>query len=105
MPFQIGRKIIRDSYPKEFNDELKLRIRARDKYTCQCCGILEEEHIILFGYSLFVHHIDYNKNNLSEANLVTTCHACNARANYNREYWIGLLFRNSSFMRWESSKV
>lgn len=75
-------------YPKEFNDALKMRIRARDKYTCQCCCITEEEHIIVFGYQLSVHHIDYNKANLLDKNLVTVCHACNARANHNKKYWM-----------------
>jgi DNA-directed RNA polymerase subunit RPC12/RpoP len=74
-------------YTKEFNDELKEKIRKRDNYTCQCCGMTEEEHIIVCGCVLTVHHIDYNKINSKEDNLITTCKNCNSRANSNREYW------------------
>jgi predicted RNA-binding Zn-ribbon protein involved in translation (DUF1610 family) len=73
-------------YPKEF---IKLRntIRKRDDYKCKNCGMTEEEHLIVIGTNLHVHHIDYNKENLKEDNLITLCGACNIRANYNREYW------------------
>lgn len=74
-------------YPREFNDKLKEKIRRRDNYICQNCGIIEEEHVIAFSYVLHVHHIDYNKQNCNEENLITLCNACNARANHNRDYW------------------
>jgi len=74
-------------YPKEFNNELKEEIRKRDNYTCRHCGITEEEHIIVFGKILTVHHIDYNKQNCNEDNLITLCGSDNTRANYNRDYW------------------
>ena len=74
-------------YPFEFNDKLKEKIRKRDNYICQNCNITEEEHIIVFGIKLSVHHIDYIKNNCKEDNLITLCSGCNARANYNRDYW------------------
>lgn len=74
-------------YPVEFNKELKLKIRSRDNYICQNCGMTEEEHLIVYGTNLTVHHIDYNKNNCSENNLITLCDGCNLRANWNREYW------------------
>jgi len=76
-------------YPFEFNNELKLKIRKRDNYTCQNpnCNITEEEYIIVFGCKLSVHHIDYDKSNCLEDNLITLCNQCNAKANFNREYW------------------
>lgn len=74
-------------YPQEFNDSLKEQIRKRDNYICQNCGMIEEEHLIVIGTNLHVHHIDYNKNNLNETNLITLCGSCNARANFNRDYW------------------
>ena len=75
-------------YPPEFNDKLKEQIRKRDNYTCQNCNIAEEEHIIVFGSVLHVHHIDYDKNNCSEDNLISLCRACHMRTNKNRKYWI-----------------
>lgn len=74
-------------YPPKFNDELKLKIRKRDNYTCQKCNITEEEHIIAFGQVLHVHHIDYNKDNCLKNNLISLCQACNIRANFNINYW------------------
>ena len=74
-------------YPLEFNDTLKNSIRKRDNYECQNCGMTEEEHLIVKGRILSVHHIDYNKNNCNEYNLITVCDSCNTRANFNRSYW------------------
>ena len=74
-------------YPKIFNKELKEQIRNRDNYTCQNCGMTEEEHLIVIGNILSVHHIDYNKENCKKNNLITTCLQCNVRANYNRKQW------------------
>lgn len=74
-------------YPLEFTKELKLKIRKRDNYTCQNCGLTNEEHLIVYDRSLTVHHIDYNKENCSEENLISLCVQCNSRANFNRSYW------------------
>ena len=49
--------------------------------------MLEEEHLMIFGTVLHIHHIDYNKQNCSHKNLITTCNQCNTRANFNRSYW------------------
>lgn len=75
-------------YSSEFNNELKDQIRKRDNYKCQTCGITEEEHLIVLGEVLTVHHIDYDKKNCNEVNLITLCKQCNCRANFNREHWI-----------------
>jgi len=76
-----------EEYPKEFNDKLKEQIRERDNYTCQKCGMIEEEHKTLFNQVLLVHHIDFNKKNCKEENLTVLCCRCNSEVNYNREYW------------------
>jgi len=74
-------------YTLEFNKELKEFIRQRDNYTCQNCGMTEEEHIIVLGEVLTVHHIDYDKQNCKENNLMALCKQCNSRVNFNRNYW------------------
>jgi DNA-directed RNA polymerase subunit RPC12/RpoP len=74
-------------YPIEFNSKLKEEIRIRDDYTCQKCKITEEEHLIVYGIKLDIHHIDYNKENCKKNNLITLCRECNLRVNFNREYW------------------
>lgn len=77
----------KEFYPSEFNNQLRLKIRKRDNYTCQKCGITEEEHLMVYGQILGVHHIDYNKQNLKDDNLISLCRECNLRVNKNREYW------------------
>lgn len=77
-------------YPREFNNELKEFIRNRDSYICQNCEMLNEEHLIVLGYDLTIHHIDYNKENNKKDNLIALCSWCNIRANYNRNYWENL---------------
>jgi len=77
-----------EKYPLSFNEELKNKIRQRDKFQCQTCGLIDEEHILIYGYSLNIHHIDYVKENSQENNLISLCHQCHGRTNYNRAYWI-----------------
>jgi 5-methylcytosine-specific restriction endonuclease McrA len=74
-------------YAFEFTQELKESIRKRDNYTCQNCGMTEEEHLIVTGRVLHIHHIDYNKKNCKEDNLITLCQGCNSKVNFNRDYW------------------
>jgi hypothetical protein len=81
----------RELYPLKFNDELKDKIRKRDGYSCQICAMQDEEHILVYGYSLMVHHIDYIKENCEESNLISLCNQCHGRTNYNRAYWTDFL--------------
>lgn len=70
-----------EPYTPEFNKVLKEEIRTRDKHTCQLCGWQQN------GRRLDVHHIDYNKEDVSPQNLITLCHLCNTKVNANRTYW------------------
>ena len=72
-----------DPYPINFNNQLKLYIKERDGFKCQICGVPELE----CERKLCVHHIDYNKNNISEVNLISLCLSCHIKTNHNREYW------------------
>lgn len=74
-------------YSFDFDENLKEKIRERDKYICQNCDMTEEEHLIVYGSVLNIHHIDYDKKNYKEDNLITVCKQCNTRANYNRNFW------------------
>jgi len=77
----------KEPYPLEFNESLKESVRQRDNYKCQKCGMTEEEHLIVFGEVLNVHHIDYNKFNCNKRNLMSLCLKCNLKVNSNRDYW------------------
>jgi hypothetical protein len=75
-------------YPIEWNCSLREQIRKRDGYICQLCRKRNIEN-----KSLHVHHIDYNKENCKEDNLVGLCHSCHERTNGNRDYY-NLLLKN-----------
>jgi len=71
------------SYGRDFNNTLKERIRRRDKYLCQLCGVPQAE----CGRAMSVHHIDYDKENSDPVNLVSLCPVCHGRADRNRPHW------------------
>ena len=73
-----------EPYGLEFNKKLKEQIRKRDNYTCQECGFTENQ----LGYKLRVHHIDYNKKNSEENNLISLCKSCHSQTNFGRMDWI-----------------
>jgi hypothetical protein len=72
-----------EPYPSTFTRQLKLKIRTRDGFRCQLCGVLEQNYF----QKLSVNHIDYDKSNCEESNLITLCRSCNARVNFDRPYW------------------
>ena len=63
--------IYNSKYPKIFNNILKQRIKERDNYTCQRCGEKNKR--------LDIHHIDENKNNNNQENLITFCISCHQK--------------------------
>ena len=67
-----------EPYGIEFNNELKLKIRQRDNFTCQICGAVEN------GRAHTPHHIDYNKTNNEKINLILLCVGCNTKANFEK---------------------
>lgn len=94
-PFEITRKKIANShrgdkshfwrggksyelYGDEFTKQLKTKIRKRDRFVCKSCN----------KNGWCVHHIDYNKKNSKEDNLITLCNSCHMKTNFNRENWI-----------------
>jgi hypothetical protein len=73
----------KEPYSSKWTNELKKQIRKRDDYTCQKCYKKEQKYF----RKLSVHHIDYNKKNCNEKNLITLCHKCHNKTNFNRDYW------------------
>lgn len=72
----------RSQYPygPEWTSKLKKQIAERDDYTCQLCNeILPDKGD--------THHIDYDKDNNSEYNLIFLCGHCHSKTNTNRAFW------------------
>ena len=56
-------------YPREFNNELRDKIRNRDNYSCQFPGCDRREN----GHKFHVHHLDENPKNNQRGNLILLC--------------------------------
>jgi hypothetical protein len=71
----------RDPYCFEFDIILKEYIMERDNFKCKnpLCKSISKR--------LCVHHIDYNKKNCEESNLITLCGSCHSKSNFNRNEW------------------
>jgi len=68
-------------YGTGWTSELRDSIRARDGYICQVCNEKQKRK------TFHVHHIDYDKENNNESNLITLCKSCHMKTNGDREYW------------------
>lgn len=83
-------------YALEWRRELKLKIKQRDNNICQLCY----KNIDEIGIGWATHHIDYDKNNCDEENLILLCKRCHGRTNHtNRKLWESLfttMIENSS---------
>ena len=76
-----------EPYTSLFTSKLKFKIRKRDNFKCRLCNTTEKEHIKQYNKKLDVHHIDYNKQNCEEYNLISLCRKDNLKVNFNRKYW------------------
>lgn len=74
--------ISRLPYSYEFPEIAKI-IRKRDNYECQICHKTQANN----RNKLPVHHINYNKQDDRESNLITLCENCHNKTNGNRDYW------------------
>ncbi len=72
-----------EPYPVTFNQQLRDRIRVRDNFKCQLCGVPELE----CKTRLHIHHIDYNKGNCNMNNLLSLCSNCHSKTNIKRNFW------------------
>ncbi|MCK9416949.1 HNH endonuclease [Candidatus Dojkabacteria bacterium] len=70
------------SYAFDFNKKLKTKIKIRDNYTCVVCGKKTQK--------ISIHHIDYDKMNSNEKNLISLCISCHSKTTpiNNRKNWI-----------------
>jgi 5-methylcytosine-specific restriction endonuclease McrA len=70
-------------YPDKWTSQLRWKIRARDEFKCNICDGIQVKGRAIFH----IHHIDYNKHNCEDDNLITLCPSCHTKTNYNRESW------------------
>jgi hypothetical protein len=72
-----------EPYSKDWGEKLKEIIRQRDGYICQVCFISQDK----LDIKLSIHHMDYDKKNCNEENLISLCKSCHTKTNHNREQW------------------
>lgn len=88
-----------EPYGPEFSEELREGIRDRDGRRCVRCGMPEIDN----GRRLDVHHIDRDKKNNDESNLVSLCKDDHSRVHgKEREWWMAFY---QKMMRGEKLKV
>lgn len=73
--------VSRRPYPHHFY-RVSRQVIARDGYQCKnpLCRLNDRR--------LTTHHINYDKDDLRQENLICLCSSCNSRANFGRERWI-----------------
>lgn len=76
----------REAY-KGFTLKIRKAVRKRDNNTCQVCGKTKEEH----GMNMHVHHVDYNKGNNSQDNLICVCRYCHGIIHGDENKWQEIL--------------
>lgn len=72
-----------EKYPEIFKSSRKI-IRNKYNFRCAECGISEFQ----LNRKLDVHHIDFNKKNNNENNLIALCKKCHGNTQRNRQQWI-----------------
>lgn len=81
--------ISKEPYSQNWTETLKESIRQRDNYQCQICGISQEEARKKFHKGLYIHHIDYDKENCDPNNLISLCNSCHSKTSIkDRNRWI-----------------
>lgn len=78
-----------EEYCSEWQDsEYKADIRKRDKGMCLNleCPEFSSPHYWM-PEKINIHHVNYNKKDCRPKNLISLCHRCNPRANFNRGKW------------------
>lgn len=60
---------------------LREEIRKRDNYECKLCFKKQN------GEKLAIHHVNYEKSNYKNNNLISLCRSCHAKTNVKRDYW------------------
>ena len=93
---------------KLLNNQLKEKIRIRDNCECKLCFINQEE----LNEKLLVHHIDFDKDNNSEFNLISLCRSCHGKINCaNKMFWINffqnrnILITKSRRNKWDTKMI
>lgn len=78
-----------EPYCPKFTHSLREDIREKFKRKCYLCSKTDIEN----GRNLSIHHVDYNKGQGcgQRWSLISLCHSCHAKTNYNRHHWFNLL--------------
>jgi len=74
-------------YGAPWGKQLRLKIRTRDGFICQICKKTDADNRLKYHKPLSIHHIDYDKHNCKEDNLISLCCGCHGRTGKTKEFW------------------
>lgn len=80
---KVKKQVHKDNNTKYFGG-MKDFVLERDNWSCQKCGMNQEQHIIIFGRRITVDHINGNKKDNRMENLMTLCLKCHGSKDRNR---------------------
>ncbi len=86
--------ISKEPYSFNFDEDLKEKIRKKFGFRCQQCFRHQDELFMknrkgeVVNYRLAIHHIDYNKKNNEDDNLIPLCRTYYGQTHFNRNQWI-----------------
>lgn len=75
------------TYPQWWNTKARTRIKVRDSYACQLCQVPGTNK------TLVIHHINYDKRDCQDPNVITLCKPCHDKTRYNRLYWYAYFWK------------
>jgi len=93
-----------EPYGQNWTEKFKRTIRKRDNQICMLCSIHREK----LKKTLFIHHINYDKNLSVPQNCISLCNSCHSKTNINRKHWVNFfqpLLNEKYNYKYENNKV
>jgi len=84
----IKKELTRDYLQEEYVNKARSAYSIAKEVGCSTKYVLKKVREFGFEVRARAHHIDYEKTNNVEGNLVSLCKSCHTKTNFNRDAWI-----------------